>query len=305
MSMDVKIKMNELRSTERLVKSVMKSQLKLSGIEKEKVDDSNSVVLDLSHEGKLMAENNMRHAKEAGTTSIREEWENHTTEIKMRERTNTTGNFDILETFRLDEPETYAKWTELYNKAWSLFDARLTSEDAKLAHDKASMEEHRVMDDWYYRRCLATGTFKNPVNVQFTALNTLETMYSDSDHEVSFNYYGQVSDPRDSMWRYKSKFNVLISAGMFNNIKLLDNLDTASEKDQKKLYDMMEKIDKSAKEMKQAEKDYEDDLECLRFGVKLWDDEKVTYHANYKNCENDDGIMADSIDELLEKLMSK
>ena len=303
--MDIKIKMNELRSTERLVKSVMKSQLKLSGIEKEKVDDSDSAILDLSREGRLKSENNMRHEREAGETSIREEWEDYTAERKSRACTDTTGNLDILEIFRLDEPETYAKWIEWYNKAWDLFDTRWTSEDAKLAHQQASDEEHRIMDDWYYRRCLSTGTFKNPVNVQSTALNTLETMYSDNKHEVSFNYYGRVSDPRDSMWRYNSKFNVLISASMFNNVKLLEHPDTTADKDQKKLYDMMEKIDKSVKEMKQAEKDYEGNLECLRFGVKLWDDGKVTYHANYKDCENDDGIMADSIEELLEKLRSE
>ena len=45
MSMDIKVKMNELRSTERLVKSVIKSQPKVSEIEKEKVDkDRKSVV---------------------------------------------------------------------------------------------------------------------------------------------------------------------------------------------------------------------------------------------------------------------
>ena len=181
----------------------------------------------------------------------------------------------------------------------------MNSEEEKLAHDKAISEEHKIYFDWYRRRCLSGGTFKNPVNVQFTALNTMETMYSDSEHDISFNYYGRVSDPRDSMWRYNSKFNVLISADMFNRTKLLDNLGAASDKDRKDLYDMLETIDKSVREMKQAEKDYEGDLEYLRFGVKLWDDGKVTYHANYKDCENDDGIMADSIDELFEKPISK
>ena len=76
MSMDIKVKMNELRSTERLVKSVIKSQPKVSEIEKEKVDNSESVLFDLSEEGRLMSENSMRQKKEAGKTSVREEWEN-------------------------------------------------------------------------------------------------------------------------------------------------------------------------------------------------------------------------------------
>ena len=57
--------------------------------------------------------------------------------------------------------------------------------------------------------------------------------------------------------------------------------------------------------MKRAEKEYEGNFEWLRFGVKLWDDGRVTYHANYKGCKEKDGIMADSADELLEKLMNK
>ena len=102
MSMDIKVKMNELRSTERLVKSVIKSQPKVSEIEKEKVDNSESVIFDLSEEGRLMSENSMRQKKEAGKTSVREEWENNTAEIKRLVRTNTTWNINIMETFRLD-----------------------------------------------------------------------------------------------------------------------------------------------------------------------------------------------------------
>ena len=67
---------------------------------------------------------------------------------------------------------------------------------------------------------------------------------------------------------------------------------------------MMKKIDASIKEMKKAEKEYEGNHEWLRFGVKFWEDGKVTYHANYKGCKDKDGIMADSTDELLKKLMN-
>ena len=66
-----------------------------------------------------------------------------------------------------------------------------------------------------------------------------------------------------------------------------------------------EELNTANRQWTQAEKEYEGNLEFLCFGVKLWDDGKVTYHANYKDCENDDGIMADSADELLEKLMSE
>jgi len=59
MSMDIKVKMNELRSTERLVKSVIKFQPKVSGIEKEKVDNSECVIFDFSEVGRFMSENCM------------------------------------------------------------------------------------------------------------------------------------------------------------------------------------------------------------------------------------------------------
>lgn len=39
--------------------------------------------------------------------------------------------------------------------------------------------------------------------------------------------------------------------------------------------------------------------------MKLWDDGRVTYHARYAGCGNEEGIMADSAEELLEMLMNK
>ena len=43
----------------------------------------------------------------------------------------------------------------------------------------------------------------------------------------------------------------------------------------------------------------------LRFGVKFDEDYNATYHANYAGCENEDGIMGYTPQELLEKLMKK
>ena len=78
MRIDINTKMNELRSTQRLVNSVIQSQLKASGIEKEKADDSDSVMLDLSQKGILMSENSIRQEKEVGKSGLREEWEDNT-----------------------------------------------------------------------------------------------------------------------------------------------------------------------------------------------------------------------------------
>ena len=66
------------------------------------------------------------------------------------------------------------------------------------------------------------------------------------------------------------------------------------------------KIDEAVKKMKAAEKNYEGNLEELQFGVKLWNNGDVTYHANYKGCKGGKiGIMANSAEELLQKLMSE
>lgn len=54
--------------------------------------------------------------------------------------------------------------------------------------------------------------------------------------------------------------------------------------------------------MKEAEKNYEGTHKALRFGVMLDDSGNVTFHANYSGCEDENGIMANSAEELLEKL---
>ena len=64
--------------------------------------------------------------------------------------------------------------------------------------------------------------------------------------------------------------------------------------------------DSFVKKMKEAERNYEGNLEELQFGVKLWKNGDVTYHANYKGCkEGKNGIIASSAEELLQKLMSE
>ena len=298
------------------------SLTKVSGIEKDKSNNDDAVAVNISRESQLKYENNSVNVKKKGVTSARELWENDSASIKREGRTDVTGNMHEWEIFRLDEPETYDKWNELDNKKWELFHAIAGNNEVHDIQDlencikgdtekrkkfdeylSVQIEESKVYDEWRERRCMSTGRFKNPVAGSFSMVNNLEQIYSDATHDTSFNYYGKNSDSyRSSLWRYNSKFNVLLTTDM---LKCLENNKKSDNKKDKEKYDsMMGKIDNAVNEMKRAEKEYEGNFEWLRFGVKLWDDGRVTYHANYKGCKEKNGIMADSADELLEKLMN-
>ena len=91
---------------------------------------------------------------------------------------------------------------------------------------------------------------------------------------------------------------------MYKSLDRFGNINTSS-KDKSAVSALLKRIDKAVKEMKNVEKQYEGNLQGLQFGVKLWDDGRVTYHARYAGCGNEEGIMADSAEELLGMLMRK
>ena len=258
---------------------------------------------------------------------------------------STSDTWDIQELFRLDDPDTYARARELHNRAFDLlikknYDLHIASQPADYeppAYDKIDIRDIEVSADnavelqfqeaktlqfskqpindrsqtlksdptinalfaeasslewdWFQRRCMKTGSLKNPVFGQYSDIDALEAKYSTDGHDTRFNYYTSADSNlrEDSLWRYCAKFNVLLDA---RDVKNLDD-------------ELLEKIDKAVKEMKEAEKAYEGNLTYLQFGAKLWDDGRVTYHARYEGCGSEDGIMADSADELLKMLMGK
>ncbi|WP_026528442.1 DUF6033 family protein [Butyrivibrio sp. VCD2006] len=144
--------------------------------------------------------------------------------------------------------------------------------------------------------------FNNPVSKQFTALDFLEALHSDDKHQTSFNFYGKGLDEHPhniytgaSMWRFSTKFNVLISN---------DALSIIANGDSKWASSIMEDINTAVGNMKKIEKAYEGNAVYLRFGARIDDNGSITYHANFKDCEDKYGISADTPDQLLEKLMS-
>ncbi|MBQ2115963.1 MAG: hypothetical protein II193_05200 [Lachnospiraceae bacterium] len=320
-SININLFKSEDLKTNGLNNNSLFSQTKVIGIENEKNKDD-AVAVNISRESHLKYENNSSNIKKQGVTSARELWENECSGIKRDGRTNVAGNMNELEIFRLDEPETYDKWMSLWKKEVRLHEEIRGNNETHDIQDlencingdpekrkkfdeymEIKEEERRISNDWRERRCMATGRFKNPVIGSYDRINKLEQIYSDETHDTSFNYYTKDSDNyRNSLWRYNSKFNVLLTTDIFKSLEKYEKSD--DKKDKEKYESMMKKIDASIKEMKKAEKEYEGNHEWLRFGVKFWEDGKVTYHANYKGCKDKDGIMADSTDELLKKLMN-
>lgn len=277
-------------------------QMKIAGINK---SDQVDVTLNLSSEGKLIAEN-QGYLKQAGETHVREVWENQQ-EMKTIIRTNSTGNYSITETLRMDEPETYEKWKELASDLGTLLGKYLDGDESvKDELEKVTSKEVEVLMEWYERRCMATGTFKNPVNREFGSIIALEGYLSNCEHDTSINTYGgKELDYRESMWRFNSKFNVLLSKEALNIVKGLADFNNKSDKEKKQIASFVNRMEKSVEELRNIEKRYEGDLKYLRFGVKFDENGELTYHANYRDCEDEEGIMASSAEELLELLNSK
>ena len=261
--------------------------------------------VNISEEGRAKSENSTSPTKKAGETSAREAWESNAAEIKRSSLYRSDGTIRLDELMRLDEPDTYAKWKELSDKAFALFPSDNATEEEIAAFRSACREEGLVWKDWFERRCMSTGRFQAPRTGRGEALDSLEAKYSTKGHDTSFNYYTPgKQDGRDSLWRFCSKFNVLLTSEMYKSLDRFGNINTSS-KDKSAVSALLERIDKAVKEMKNVEKQYEGNLQGLQFGVKLWDDGRVTYHARYAGCGNEDGIMADSAEELWGMLMNK
>ena len=266
---------------------------------------SPSYDVNISEEGMAKFENSTSPTKKAGETSAREAWESNAAEIKRSSLYRSDGTIRLDELMRLDEPDTYAKWKELSDKAFALFPSDNATEEEIAAFRSALREEGLVWKDWHDRRCMSTGRFQAPRTGRGEALDSLEAKYSTEGHDTSFNYYTPgKQDGRDSLWRFCSKFNVLLTSEMYKNLDRFGNINTSS-KDKSAVSALLERIDKAVKEMKNIERQYEGNLQGLQFGVKLWEDGRVTYHARYAGCGNEDGIMADSAEGLLGMLMNK
>ena len=195
----------------------------------------------------------------------------------------------------LDELKKQGKVTAGYSYDWS--------ESARNRANELYNEAFQLKRQWLLDNTdKASGQFKNPVSKQFTALEFLEALHSDKEHQTSFNFYGKGLDEHPhniyagaSMWRFSTKFNVLMSS---------DALSIIANGDSKWASSIMEDVNTAVGNMKKIEKAYEGNAVYLRFGARIGDNGSITYHANFKDCEDKYGISADTPEELLEKLMN-
>lgn len=275
----------------------------LSGTGAQNPNNTVDTVLNISKEARLKLKNQPGNAntfKKAGVTSARDQFEIDA--LDTRNYMRRKGRRNYHEWMRQDEPETYAKCRALLNKA--------AESGAKYYGDDGfeyTMERHRLEFDWYHRRCLdENGEPKNPVAGGMSVIHSLETMYSDSIHDTSVDVYNDsFSEYDQSPFRLGTKFNVLMPVDMLKDLEMLKNHDALSEKEKEEARDRQQKIDTAVNNMKEIEKNYEGNLQSLRFAVKFDHSGNATYYADYAFCESEYGISADTAEELLEKLMSE
>lgn len=311
MQNSIKMDSTFLKGAETLASSPVRyqkeSHRKVSGIKAGREDNATDTILNISKEARLKLKNRAEGEetiKKAGVTSARELFEYDAIDRRNHMRGIGGAGYPsgalLKEWMRLDEPETYAKSEALWSMGASY--GISTEEGRRLASESSS-----VRYDWFCRKCFdADGWLKNPVTGSRCVVSALEERYSDAVYNTSVDVYDESFSEQDaSLWRFSTKFNVLLPIELLHDLEMLSDAERLSEEKQDQIREKMEKIDSAVNNMKEVEKNYEGDLLYLRFGVKFDQKGNATYHANYTGCENKDGISAESPGELLEKLMKK
>ncbi|MCM1283101.1 MAG: hypothetical protein NC180_01910 [Muribaculaceae bacterium] len=275
--------------------------VKVSGIKEKDTSNTVDTILNISGQARLKLKNaqNDGTVKKAGITSAREVFEE-----EARDRREYERNRDLLlrdDIILMDEPETYVKMMEAQKKC-------IECEWASKEQEQWVAEYVDIRLDWYRRRCFDDNEPSgiptiNPVEGKCCLISTLQQYYSDAEHDTSFDVYAL--DKYSDLWKFGTKFNVLIPIEMLNDLETLNHMELLSEEEKEELNQRLEKVDDAVHKMKDVEKNYEGSLKYLRFAVKFDHEGNVTFHANYTGCGDKNGISADSPEELLEKLMSK
>ena len=276
----------------------------LSGTGAQNQNNMVDTILNISKEARLKLKNRQDNAdafKEAGVTSVRDQWEDEALDTRDHMR-----RWHREEWMRLDEPETYAKCRALQYK--------FAESGAMYYGDEGfeySMECSRLENDWYCRRCFdEEGNFQGPPTGVRSVISSLETRYSDSIHDTSVDLYDNSFTEKDqSPFRFGTKFNVLMPVELLRDLELLRDGGELSDREKEEAADKQQKVDAAVNDMKEMEKNYEGSLQGLRFAVKFDKGGNATYYADYAFREEGryrrDGISAKTAEELFEELMSK
>ena len=174
------------------------------------------------------------------------------------------------------------------------------SEAAQKEAMKYTNEAFKVFNDWRADKCIINGKIVGAAGRNMSTVEQLENRYSTGGHDLSVNFYAPGEDDHPSsiytgasMWRFSTKFNLLLPTDMIHTLTYGDKQERES---------LMGRIDQYVQQMKDVEKQYAGNHTYLRFGVKLYSDGSATFHANHSGCDDPYGISADSAKKLLSML---
>lgn len=291
-----------------------KPKANLDDFKQKKKEQAQAYKVNLSEEGIERNKNNFK--KKKGSHSLHEDWE-ESSAIYKKDRRDEFGNIDLIETMRLDEPETYTKIEELVEELYETYAQKIYDEEGNVIghhvicesptkwsdlsqeQKDLTLQISALERDWFERRCMKTGWFRNPVEESYAAMEAIEDTYSAWTHQLSINYYNDDNSNnaghnyRESMWKYNTKYALLLTTNMMKTIP---------QYNEKEMHELIKRIDKAVQDMEQIDIDYEGNLEYMQYGVKLHDDGTQTYHANVGYNKKTYEVQADTPEELLKKL---
>lgn len=253
-------------------------------------------ILNISKQGRLRLQNQPRPEgalKKAGETGQREAYEAEALARREQDR-RAPITPDRLDLMQMDEPDTYIRCIESRIKAHEY-------ERGSKEYEQHMSAYYNLSQDWFDRRCQNARV--NPVAKKCDTISSLQSTYSDAVHDTTFDVYA--SKKYANLWKHDTKFSVLMSTDMLNELAAVKNIGVVSGTKNDSANQYLKRIDDAVRQMKEAEKNYEGTHKALRFGVILEDSGSVTFHAKYSGCEDENGISANSAEELLEKLMAK
>lgn len=269
--------------------------------------NENTNTLTVSKEGSTKANHyiNTTINKLSGISECRQDWENFASERKKTRFGHFVGEVwqpNFYELMRIDEPETYEKWKELDSAANAFRNSNKTvngmilqeefnPEDEEYLNNRIAAD--KIADEWLYRRYINNADYMNSIDIKQSVLEKLEDLYSTDNHDTSFDISDDFTIDSKQLWRFGTKFNVIL------NSKMLSNLINGDDNER---YQIVSLINNAINDIKNIEKTYAGDKELLRFGVIFDKNNKSSYHANYLNCEKENGIESKTAIELLERL---
>lgn len=233
--------------------------------------------------------------KRSGETSAREAWEDNYFKEKNNRFFNKDGTFKMDEFFKESDPDRYQQ--NLQNKID--FTQHVMEEGLESAiKNHWDYESQTIFTRWMSEKLYENpNCFINPSLARADVIDYLDTAFSDDKHNVSFDVFSQLNKRYSDLWRFQAKFSVQLTANIYAAIMSSD------ESEQRRA---LEVVNQGVSNLKEAELLYEGNKMSLMFGLRVYDDYSMTYHAQYNGGNpEENNIVASSAQELLSLLMEE